>query len=322
MQLHLRPLVLVTSLMVEFGLDISHHQNASLDLAQAKRDGISFVFIKSSEGASFIDPAFKANLAEARQAGLLVAAYHYVKGDNTALAQVQNVSRVVPKDIPVIPDVEANSGGVVLLRSFVSELQRAGYRVPLIYLPKWYWQQIGSPDLTGLPSLWSSRYPDNIVGTIPEEYADVPATYWNGYGGLGVTILQFTSSGRVAGHQPLDLNAYKGTVNDVRSLLGAKKVALKDEAWTITDYDSGKTFPVDALTMLGNLYQMLFYGSKTAPWDAPSIVGMLKDLIAKGVVDVDEDALAEKMHELGIGGVTVEQVKSLLGELTFKTVNN
>src|SRR5262245_25778744 len=169
--------------MVTFGLDISHHQDLGLDLAQCRREGIEFVFIKATEGSSFIDPDFGANLAEARAAGLLVAAYHYVRSNATAAAQVANVQRAVPKDVPVIPDVEANSGGIGLVRDVVVRLRLAGYSVPLSYIPRWYWQQIGSPGLAGLPPLWSSRYPDNVVGSIADEWADVPATYWNGYGG-------------------------------------------------------------------------------------------------------------------------------------------
>lgn len=209
--------------MITFGLDLSHHQAASLDLAQCRREGVEFVFIKSSEGSGFVDPAFTANLNKARAAGLLVAAYHYVRSNATAAAQVANVARVVPKDVPVIPDVEANSGGVALVRDIVTRLQAAGYTVPLTYLPRWYWQQIGSPSLAGLPSLWSSRYPDNVVGSILDEYADVPASYWTGYGGLGVTVLQFTSSARVAGHQPLDANAFNGTREQLAAVLGSQE---------------------------------------------------------------------------------------------------
>jgi len=205
--------------MVTFGLDISHHQAASLNLAQCRREGIEFIFIKATEGSSFVDSAFAANLNEAHAAGLLVAAYHYVKSDATAAAQVANVARVVPKDVPVIPDVEANSGGIALVRDFVTRLQAAGYHVPLTYLPRWYWQQIGSPSLVGLPPLWSSRYPDNVAGSVADEFGAVPASYWNGYGGLGVTVLQFTSSARMAGYQPLDANAFNGTREQLAALL-------------------------------------------------------------------------------------------------------
>jgi GH25 family lysozyme M1 (1,4-beta-N-acetylmuramidase) len=207
--------------MVTFGLDISHHQDLGLDLAQCRREGVEFVFVKSSEGSSFVDSAFAANLAEARGAGLLVCAYHYVRSNASAAAQVANVARVVPRDVPVIPDVEANSGGIGLVREFVDRLRAAGYRVPLSYIPRWYWQQIGSPSLAGLPPLWSSRYPDNVIGSISDEFADVPGTYWNGYGGLDVAVLQFTSSVRIAGHQPIDANAFRGTREQLAALLGS-----------------------------------------------------------------------------------------------------
>jgi hypothetical protein len=212
--------------MVTFGLDISHHQDPGLDLARCRREGIEFVFIKASEGAAHLDSEFGANLVEARAAGLLVGAYHYVRGDASAAAQVANVARVVPRDVPVIPDVEANSGGIALVRDVVAQLRAAGYTVPLTYLPRWYWQQIGSPSLAGLPPLWSSRYPDNIVGSIADEWAAVPASYWDGYGGLPVAVLQFTSSARIAGYQPLDTNAYRGTRVQLAALLGHEEEDL------------------------------------------------------------------------------------------------
>lgn len=206
--------------MVTFGLDISHHQDLGLDLAAARRDGIEFVFIKATEGASYQDPTFHPNLAEARAAGLLVAAYHYQRGGVSASAQRNNITSQVPRDVPVILDVEDGSGTVDMTRELVTLLGINGYRVPLLYLPRWYWQRLGNPSLSGLPPLWSSRYPDTVVGSLADEWADVPANYWDGYGGLSVAVLQFTSSSRVAGHQPLDANAYRGTRQQLAELLG------------------------------------------------------------------------------------------------------
>lgn len=288
--------------MVTFGLDISHHQATSLDLAQCRREGIEFVFIKSSEGSGFIDPAFTANLNEARSAGLLVAAYHYVRSNATAAAQVANVARVVPKDVPVIPDVEANSGGVALVRDIVAGLRGAGYTVPLTYLPRWYWQQIGSPSLAGLPGLWSSRYPDNVVGSIADEYADVPSSYWTGYGGLGVTVLQFTSSARVAGHQPLDANAFNGTREQLAAVLGNQEDDMQPSDLVI-DPTTGQP----ALDINGNPYsynQAWFY-TNLSGWAIRAGVDELKAQLAglQSAVaalaknqDITPEALAEVLR--------------------------
>lgn len=208
---------------ITFGLDISHHQDLGLDLARCRRDGIQFVFLKATEGSGFVDREFAANLAEARAAGLLVCAYHYVRYNAPAAAQVANVRRVVPLDVPVIPDVEAGSGPLSITREVVGLLRAAGYRMPLTYIPRWYWDQIGRPSLAGLPPLWSSRYPDNVVGSLADEWADVPTRYWDGYGGLDVAVLQFTSSARIAGHAPLDANAFRGTREQLATVLGYTK---------------------------------------------------------------------------------------------------
>lgn len=250
--------------MVTFGLDISHHQGTSLDLAQCRREGVEFIFLKATEGSSFVDSAFAANLNKARAAGMLVAAYHYVRDNATASAQALNILRVVPLDVPVILDVEANSGGIQLTRNIISDLRGAGYKVPLLYLPRWYWQQIGSPSLAGLPPLWSSRYPDNVVGSLADEYNRAPASYWTGYGGLGVTVLQFTSSARVAGHQPLDGNAFIGTREQLAAVLGQE-----DDDMQPTDLVIDPATGAPALDINGKTYtyNQAWYYTNLSGWE-------------------------------------------------------
>lgn len=307
--------------MVTFGLDISHHQASSLDLAQCRREGVEFVFIKSSEGSGFIDPAFAANLAEARAAGLLVAAYHYVRSNATAAAQVANVARVVPKDVPVIPDVEANSGGVKLAADVVDGLRAAGYKVPLLYLPRWYWQQIGSPSLTGwaLPPLWSSRYPDNVVGSIADEYADVPSSYWTGYGGLGVTVLQFTSSVRVAGHQPLDANAFNGTREQLAAVLGSQEDDMQPTDLVI-DPATGQP----ALDINGNpyTYNQAWYYTNQAVWVVrDQVAAMQAQLDAlSGTLSDDEATILGAVRQIATPAValTPDDVARFAGAVLSK----
>jgi hypothetical protein len=202
-----------------FGVDVSHHQGTSLNFQGLRAAGVEFAFLKATEGAGFVDPRFHTNLRRAREAGMLVAAYHYVREGATVTTQRDHVRRVVPLDVPVVLDVEAGSGSVDHARRLVDHLRRIGYHVPLLYLPRWYWQQVGSPDLRGLPPLWSSRYPDNVVDDLVNEFARVPTSYWTGYGGLDVAVLQFTSSARVAGHAPLDANAFRGTREQLAALL-------------------------------------------------------------------------------------------------------
>lgn len=214
---------------VTFAIDISHHQDKSLSLADARRDGCELAILKAGEGSTFVDPDFASNLAEARAAGQLVAAYWYQRNSATAAQHIAKIRSVVPLDVAIIPDVEANSGGVALTRDLVTQLRAAGYRVPFLYLPLWYWRDhLGSPPLGGLPPLWSSRYPNNKVGTLASEWAEVPASYWNGYGGLSVALLQFTSSARIAGYQPLDASAFRGTRTELAALIGGQTLEDND----------------------------------------------------------------------------------------------
>lgn len=203
-----------------YGTDISHYQG-SFDMQRARAEAFEFVFIKATEGSGFVDSRFATNLANARAAGLLVAAYHYQRSEDSAQAQVDNISGVVPTDVPVILDVESGSGGTALTADILGRLEAAGYSSPLLYLPAWYWRQIGEPDLSGFPPLWKSRYPDNEGGYASEIYQRVPEHYWNGYGGNWVAVLQFTSSATVAGQSPVDADAYLGTRQELAQLLQA-----------------------------------------------------------------------------------------------------
>ncbi|HEV2784704.1 MAG TPA: glycoside hydrolase family 25 protein [Actinophytocola sp.] len=314
--------------MTIFGLDISHHQDERLDLARAKREGIEFVFIKATEGVGFNDAEFAGNLAEARAAGLLVAAYHY-QLSGPAAPQVANVRDSVPLDVPVILDVEARSGSVALTRELVDRLRAAGYRVPLLYLPRWYWQQIGSPGLAGLPPLWSSRYPDTVVGSIQDEWADVPAHYWNGYGGLDVAVLQFTSSAAIAGHQPIDANAYRGTREQLAALLGGGQevdMTGEEHEWLRQIYEAlSQPYVQNDHQWLGNLLATL---GRYLPAETDSVTeaGGVAKVLEALVADVAElkarppvqltaqqiALLADELAARGITGITAAELIDIL----------
>ena len=67
------------------GIDVSNH-NGSIkwDKVAADEKGISFVYIKSTEGATYSDPRFHENAKGATAAGLHVGAYHYFRMTSSA----------------------------------------------------------------------------------------------------------------------------------------------------------------------------------------------------------------------------------------------
>lgn len=216
--------------MTIFGVDVSNHQ-AHFDFAAAAREGYDFAFVKCSQNDSFRDGRFRQHLDNARAAGLLVAAYHY-QGTAPVHSQVATVKAMTGTDVPVILDVEEGSGGVDITRGLVAALRSEGYSVPLSYIPRWYWSgHIGSPDLTGLPPLWVSWYPDYVVRRKEQGAGMLPASVWNGYGGLDVAVVQFTSTGAVADYPSgnIDLNVFAGTRAQLAALLGGSGATTKED---------------------------------------------------------------------------------------------
>lgn len=191
-----------------FGVDVSNHQS-SFNFA-----GWDFAFIKSSEGNSFRDFRFTQHLNNARASNCLVAAYHYQR-DVSAQSQVALIKEMVPTNVPVIIDVERGSGSLGITREIIRLLRSGGYESPFLYLPRWYWAEIGRPDLSGLPRLWASWYPDYVSRPREVGISLVPQSAWNDYGNNSVAMMQFTST-------PHDMNWYPGTRDQLAAVLNGR----------------------------------------------------------------------------------------------------
>lgn len=94
-----------------YGLDVSHHQK-DIDWAKVKHwngNEISFVYIKATEGATYLDKKYLENFAGAQKNGLLVGSYHYFRTTSSVKKQFENFINRVDKNkqdlIPLI-DVE------------------------------------------------------------------------------------------------------------------------------------------------------------------------------------------------------------------------
>lgn len=78
------------------GIDVSHWEG-DIDFQEVKRAGIRFVYMKASEGVSYIDPDFERNYREARKARLKIGFYHYVTAgsEEEARAQARHFADVI-----------------------------------------------------------------------------------------------------------------------------------------------------------------------------------------------------------------------------------
>lgn len=91
------------------GVDVSGYQG-SIDWPVLAGQDIRFAFIKATEGSTFVDDHFAANLAGANAAGLRVGAYHFFSFESPGATQADNVIRTVPAQdlgLPVVVDLES-----------------------------------------------------------------------------------------------------------------------------------------------------------------------------------------------------------------------
>lgn len=200
-----------------YGIDISNHQG-TMDLQRVKAEGFDFIFCKVTEGANYRDPFWPANRDNARAAGLILAGYHYVRtGDPVAQARAF-VDHLGDKAIPAMLDFESGSGDMAQFWAVKGAIESLGVRVALSYIPDWYWEQIGRPDLSRVPGLIRSEYVSGS-GYASALYPGDNSPKWGAYGGRAPDILQFTDRALVAG-KPVDANAFRGTPEKLRDLLG------------------------------------------------------------------------------------------------------
>jgi len=195
--------------------DISGYQ-AGISLA-----GAPAVCCKATQGTGYTSPAYRAQTAEGDRRGIVTFAYHFLEAGNPG-GQAAHAHSVTGKR-PLMVDFEPTTGSSPRLADctgFIDAYRKAGGVTYLVYLPHWYWQQIGSPSLKPLQDrhmlLVSSSYPaggysDNGVG-------------WAAYGGMTPAIWQY-SSNQPFGGQRIDFNAFKGTAAELRSLVSTGKKA-------------------------------------------------------------------------------------------------
>lgn len=70
------------------GIDVSHWEG-DIDFEEVKRAGIRFVYMKATEGVSYVDPDFERNYREARKARLKIGFYHYLTAGSEEEAREQ-----------------------------------------------------------------------------------------------------------------------------------------------------------------------------------------------------------------------------------------
>lgn len=207
--------------MTCFGPDISSYQAG---LVLARLADADFVIAKATEGSTWTDPDFGTFRAQTVALRRLFIWYHFLSGA-AAAAQAEHTFAVVDSTVlPGMLDAEPTNTfrpTLAQIYAYIDAAHAAGLNLRLCYLPRWYWEELGSPDLSGLENrgvhLVSSQY---LGGTgNPERlYPGDGAAGWEEYGGQVPLIYQYTDRASDGG-QTIDDNAFRGTAAELAAKL-------------------------------------------------------------------------------------------------------
>lgn len=179
------------------GIDVSECQG-TIDFAQVKESGISFVCMRSTKKNGSIDAQFERNLSECMKYGLDYSCYKYAYAKSHEQARLEAdgvINLLKDRKMPIWYDVEDNSltslgkdgiEGVIL--SFIGECKDAGFDVGIYCNKNWYDNYI-SQYLKDKFTFWIARYGSNN-GQIQEDKKPT---------GRNVIAWQYTSKGSVPG---------------------------------------------------------------------------------------------------------------------------
>jgi hypothetical protein len=226
-----------------FGPDLSSYQNG-LDLSRLS--AASFVIAKTTEGTFYTDSGYQGWRQQAARLGKPFVWYHFLSGEDARAQVAHTLANVGDASLPGMLDVEpagAFSPTLAQVIAYVDAAHAAGLNLRLVYLPRWFWQELGSPNLTPLAdrglALISSAYPGGS-GSPQQLYPGDSAAGWQPYGGMTPALYQYTNQAADGG-QALDYNAFKGTAADFAALLGGTTstggpdVNLTDKLGPISD---------------------------------------------------------------------------------------
>jgi lysozyme len=193
------------------GIDAARYQGA-IDWQLAAGAGVSFAYLKATEGGDGLDPAFATNWQGAAQAGIPRGAFHFFYFCRPAREQAAWFIRNVPRSpgaLPPVLDMEWTPFSPTCTLRPDPATVRAEAETFLNFLEQHYGQR---------PLIYTSPefYATNQMAHIPRvefwlrSVADHPSkTYPN----QAWTFWQYSSTGGVAGVQgPVDTNVFAGSV--------------------------------------------------------------------------------------------------------------
>ena len=197
------------------GMDISNLEG-DIDWTRVNGHGLSFVFMKATEGGDWVDKRFKTNWAGATSAGLLKGAYHFYNFCKPGGVQADNFIATVPREagaLPMVIDFEKSKSCTkmptkkVFLKDFaifVAKVKKAYGQTPFLYINLGIYDEYLAGASDGY-KLWIAD-PDHTSPRMPS------GTSW--------TFWQYSWHGTVSGISggEVDLDVFDGDAQALAAL--------------------------------------------------------------------------------------------------------
>jgi lysozyme len=203
------------------GTDVSKYQG-EVDWQTAKANGVSFAFVKATEGGDRVDDLFAQNYAATRAAGIPRSAYHFYYFCTPAAAQARWFIRNVPRDASALPhvlDMEWNHKSPTCKLRPDPETVRSEMKIWLSMIEAHYGKR---PVIYVTPDF----YDDNLKGYFPDHQyflrtvADHPAQR---YPGQKWVFWQYSGTGRIPGVKgDADMNVFAGSLSSWKAWASGK----------------------------------------------------------------------------------------------------
>lgn len=155
------------------GFDVSHFQGV-IDWAKVFLTGIRFAFIKATQGTTFKDKYFSANVIGAQSNGIKAYPYHFYNPGDDPGAQADNFINSLQTDFPqviqtVAVDLEESGLNWILapsdkdgsrLKVFLDRLTNAGLNVVLYVTPAFIAKWFPKADYLAAFARWIAKWSD------------------------------------------------------------------------------------------------------------------------------------------------------------------
>jgi len=186
------------------GIDVSHHNTVNLPIVASEQ---SFIFIKATEGLTFVDDKFHSRWLGLKLLGAKRGAYHFFRANVDAKKQAQffcnTVGPLDENDLGLVLDMETMDGMSKEwvkkeCKVFLDEIESISGKTPIIYSGHSFLVDLGLDQSFERYPLWLARYTDKIP-TAPIPWHKVGWTFW-----------QYSETKKINGVGVCDCNYYKG----------------------------------------------------------------------------------------------------------------